>query len=71
MKVCCFREKRLETCVDCADYPCETLTEFWSKKGYKYKQYRKQLEFISQNGYENFLKQADNWKGPRGKLEIS
>jgi hypothetical protein len=69
IKVCCFREKRLETCADCPDYPCEILRGFWSKNGWKYKQYRKQLEFIKQDGYEEFLKRADEWKGPRGKLE--
>jgi len=69
IKVCCFKEKGLETCADCSDYPCEILVEFWSKKGWKYKQYKKQLEFIRQNGYEEFLKIADTWKGPRGKLE--
>ena len=69
IKVCCFREKGLETCADCPDYPCEILVEFWGKKGWKYKQYRKQLEFIRNNGYEEFLERADKWKGLRGKLE--
>ena len=68
IKVCCFRERRLETCADCPDYSCEILRRFWSKNGWKYQQYRKQLEFIKQNGYEEFLKQANTWKGPRGKL---
>ena len=71
IKVCCFKEKRLETCADCPDYPCEILDEFWSKKGWKYQQQKKQLEFIRQNGYEKFLVQANNWKGPRGKLEAT
>ena len=70
IKVCCFKERGLETCADCPDYPCKILGEFWSKNGWKYKQYRKQLEFIRQNGYEEFLKRANEWKGPRGKLEI-
>ncbi len=70
IKVCCFRERRLETCADCPDYPCAILNVFWSKNGWKYKQYKKQLEFIRQNGYEEFLKRADEWKGPHGKLEI-
>jgi len=45
--------------------------EFWSKKISKYKHYRKQLEFISKNGYDEVLKMADERKGPRGKLESS
>lgn len=69
IKVCCFREKQLETCADCPDYPCAILDEFWSKKSWKYQQQKKQLEFIRQNGYEKFLAQANNWKGPRGKLK--
>jgi hypothetical protein len=69
IKVCCFREKKLETCADCQTFPCQILTMFWSKNGSKYKQYKKQVEFIRQNGYEKFLKNADTWKGPRGKLE--
>ena len=68
IKVCCFMQRRLETCADCQDFSCEILEVFWSKKGWKYKQYRKQLEFIRQNGYEEFLKNADAWKGPHGKL---
>jgi len=70
IKVCCFRERELETCADCPDYPCEILGKFWSKKGWKYQQQKKQLEFIRQNGYEEFLARANNWKGPRGKLEV-
>ncbi len=68
IKVCCFRDKGLETCADCAEYPCEILREFWGKNGTKYKQYMKQLKFIRENGYDAFLKSADKWKGPRGKL---
>jgi len=69
IKVCCFRERGLETCADCPDFPCLVLEEFWSKNGWKYKQYRKQLEFIAKNGYEKFLNRANEWKEPRGKLE--
>jgi len=69
IKVCCFKEKKLETCADCSDYPCEILKEFWSKKGWKYKQLRKQLEFIRNNGYEEFLNKANKWKNCRGRLD--
>ena len=68
IKLCCFRDKKLQTCADCPENPCDILTAFWNKNGTKYKQYKKQLEFIRQNGYEEFLKRADKWKGPRGKL---
>jgi hypothetical protein len=69
IKVCCFGEKKLETCADCPDSPCKILLAFYGKNGSKYKQYRKQLEFIKQNGYNEFLKKADTWKGHRGKLK--
>ena len=69
-KICCFKERMLETCADCADFPCEVLEKFWSKNGWKYKQYRKQLEFIRQYGYEEFVNRADEWKGPFGRLKI-
>jgi hypothetical protein len=68
IKVCCFVDRRLETCADCPDYPCEVLEAFWSKNGWKYRQYKKQLEFIKQNGYQRFLDEAGEWRGPHGKL---
>jgi hypothetical protein len=43
---------------------------FSSIQHLKYKQYKKQLEFIRQKGYEEFLKRANKWNGPHGKLEI-
>ncbi len=71
IKVCCFKERGYETCSDCPDYPCEILGEFWSKRGWKYNQYRKQLEFIRHKGYEEFLKRANKWSGPYAKLEFT
>lgn len=68
IKICCFKEKNYVTCVDCPNYPCKILEKHWSKKGWKYQQTKKQLEFIRNNGYENFIKIADNWNGPHGKL---
>ena len=68
IKVCCFVERKLETCADCPDYPCEILEAFWNKNGYKYKQYKKQLEFIRQNGYEKYMNIADKWKRALGKI---
>jgi len=70
MKVCCLKEKRLETCADCPEYPeCEIIRGFHSKKGFKYRKYRQSIEFIRKNGYATFLTFADEWKGPYGKLE--
>jgi len=69
IKVCCFRDKHLETCADCHDYPeCRLVHGMYKKSGYKYGKYRQSIEFIRANGYERFIKIADTWKGPYGKL---
>ena len=69
MKVCCFKERGLETCADCPDYPsCGVIRGFHDKSGYKYKKYSQSMEFIRKNGYARFIKAADKWNGPYGKL---
>jgi hypothetical protein len=71
IKVCCFGEHKLETCADCPEFHCQILTAFWGKNGWKYQQYKKQLEFIKTNGYDAFLKCAEKWKRAHGKLTLS
>jgi hypothetical protein len=68
IKVCCFIERKLQTCADCMNDPCEILTKFWSKNGRKYQQYKNQIQFIRRSGYDEFLKCANEWNGPFGKL---
>lgn len=69
IKNCCFREKHLETCADCSEYPkCKIIHGMYNKNGYKYGKYRQSMEFIRNNGYDAFLKIADKWTGPYGKL---
>lgn len=68
-KNCCFRDKKLETCADCASYDsCELIKGFYAKKGFKYRKYQQSIEFIRINSYSAFLKFSNNWKGPYGKL---
>ena len=70
IKVCCFRERKFETCADCPDYTsCQTIQSFYEKRGSKYKKYRQSVEFIRKNGYTKFISIADNWKGAYGKLD--
>jgi hypothetical protein len=70
MKVCCFKEKKLETCADCPDYfTCKIMFDFHSKNGYKYKKYKQSIEFIRKNGYAEFLKTSKDWKRAYGRLE--
>ncbi|KYC45031.1 MAG: hypothetical protein APG12_01480 [Candidatus Methanofastidiosum methylothiophilum] len=67
MKVCCIKKSN-ETCADCAEYSnCEIIQSFFNKNGYKYKKYKKAIEFIQINGYSNFIKIADNWKNAYGR----
>jgi hypothetical protein len=69
MKVCCFKEKELQTCADCADYEgCLVIHSWFSKNGHKYRKYEQSIEFIRLNGYKKFLEHADNWKNQFGKL---
>jgi hypothetical protein len=68
IKVCCFKERKFETCADCSDSSsCRIIQEFHSKSGYKYKKYKQAIEFIRENGYEEFIRIADNWKNAYGK----
>ena len=70
MKVCCFRERELETCADCPDYgSCPTIQNFHNKKPFKYKKYKQSIEFIRNNGYERFITMADGWKNAYGTLD--
>jgi hypothetical protein len=69
IKLCCFRDKGLNTCADCKEYEtCDTINS-WFAKGSKYKVYKRNLDFIKEHGYEKFLKQADGWSDARGKLD--
>jgi len=70
MKVCCFKEKKFQTCADCSRYPsCKIIQGLYNKKGYKYTKYKQAIEFIRKNGYYKFVKIADKWKGAYGKLK--
>ncbi len=69
IKICCFKDRKLETCADCQDYPtCKIIYSFHDKNGSKYKKYKQSIEFIRKNGYTKYIKIADKWKGPYGKF---
>ena len=68
IKLCCFRDKKFDTCADCSKLgSCSIINDWFSKNGYKYKKYKEGIYFIKQNGYDKFLKIADNWKNAYGK----
>ena len=70
IKLCCFRERKFETCADCPEFEsCNIIGGWFSKNGYKYKKYKQALEFIRKNGYSEFFKLADKWKNAYGKLD--
>jgi hypothetical protein len=69
IKVCCFRERKFETCADCPDYSsCDIIQGFYKKGGYKYGKYRQSIEFIKGNGYARFIEAAGGWNGSCGRL---
>lgn len=69
IKVCCLKDKKLETCADCHEHhSCMMIQDFYQKSGYKYKKYRQSIEFIRKSGYADFIKAADGWNGPYGKI---
>ncbi|MFC1528118.1 DUF3795 domain-containing protein [Candidatus Neomarinimicrobiota bacterium] len=69
MKVCCLN-KNLTTCADCTGYKeCNIIQSFQDKSGYKYKKYKESIYFIRHNGCSEFIKIAEDWNGPYGKLK--
>lgn len=69
IKVCCI-SRNYNSCADCPEIEkCQTINEFYGKKGYKYTKYMQATEFIRQNGYDEFIKIADTWKNAYGKYK--
>lgn len=67
IKLCCFKDKKLDTCADCLELEyCNTIGEWYSKNEYKYKE---AIYFIKENGCEKFFKIADQWKNAYGKYQ--
>ncbi len=70
IKLCCFRDRKFDTCADCSDFAsCRIIDNFHDKSVYKYKKYKQAIEFIKKNGYPKFTKLAKKWKGAYGKLD--
>ena len=69
MKVCCVT-KGFISCADCESYGnCSIIREFHNKNGYKYGKYHQAIEYIKENGYEQFMSIADKWGNAYGKYE--
>jgi putative transcriptional regulator len=69
IKVCCFRERGLETCADCCGFPCEILGEFWSRKGWRTNSTQNSSSSSGNTGTRRFWRKqttgkdyAESWK---------
>jgi hypothetical protein len=70
IKLCCMKEKGYEMCADCGEFSsCDKIKTKFGKEKYNFKKCMQCLDFIKKNGYSKFIKIAENWKGPYGKLE--
>jgi hypothetical protein len=70
IKLCCFKERKFETCADCPDLETgKIISGFFAKNGFKYKKYKQSIDFIRKKGYSEFFKSSDTWKGAYGKLD--
>ncbi|MGD8449173.1 MAG: hypothetical protein PVF36_08050 [Desulfobacterales bacterium] len=70
IKLCCFQDKKHDTCADCSELEsCNIIGEWYSKNGYKYRKYKEAVYYIRKNGYEKFFEIADNWVNAYGKFQ--
>ena len=69
IKICCYKEKNLTTCADCIDFSdCTIISSRFKVGTYTNNKHMECLHFIRDNGYDNFIEIADNWKNHYGKL---
>jgi hypothetical protein len=69
IKVCCFGEKKQETCAECSGYgDCDILAAFHGKKWPEYRKYKESLEFIRAHGCQEFCRRAKDWRRADGEL---
>lgn len=70
IKLCCLKDKIIESCADCSDfYKCSIISNKFKSGTYDNKKCLETLEYIKSNGYNSFIKLANNWKNHFGKLK--
>jgi len=58
----CAREKKIDSCSSCRDFPCTTLHDFMNDKWPHHWTMQPNLEYIKKNGVENWLlAQQQEW----------
>ncbi|MFH1049420.1 MAG: DUF3795 domain-containing protein [bacterium] len=68
IKLCCFKDKKLDTCADCKEIEtCPIIQAWYTNRGSKYKKYKEAIYFIKEHGYPDFFEIAENWKNAYGK----
>jgi hypothetical protein len=77
-KICkmkaCARDKKIEHCIECGDYPCSLFNDFKgnAKNLPHIKEAEKNLETIRSIGVDNWLKEQEElWKCPECKTPYS
>jgi hypothetical protein len=69
IKICCFKDNKLETCSDCVKYSnCSIFNNRFKSGSYSHKKYQEALFFINNHGYDEFIQMASNWKSSTGKF---
>jgi hypothetical protein len=70
IKLCCFRDRKLDTCADCAEIEtCGIINKFFNKGPPEYKGYRQSIEYIRTQGRQKFLSKAEKWTKRYGELD--
>jgi hypothetical protein len=70
IKLCCFRDKKLDTCADCSKTEiCGIINKFFDKGLPEYKIYKQSIEYIRIQGYQKFLSKVEKWIKRYGKLD--
>jgi hypothetical protein len=70
IKLCCYRDKKLETCANCSKIEtCDKISMFFNKGSPEYKRYKQSIEYIRIQGYQKFLSKVKKWTKRYGKLD--
>lgn len=69
IKLCCFKEKGLETCADCSHFrDCDIINSRFKVGTPNNRKCIRVLELIHNKGYDNFMEVAKDWPNAWGRL---